>query len=87
MEFKLLNCSNSTADTDVNRGAVTGAIVTGFGRSNLNELLASVNLPIFTQKIYTKCHDEVAKWWQSAAEENMQNAAHEELLRLLLVVI
>lgn len=50
----------------------------GCGRSNLNELLASVDLPILEQKVYADCHDEVATWWKAAAEESMQVAAKEE---------
>ncbi|PZC70925.1 hypothetical protein B5X24_HaOG214606 [Helicoverpa armigera] len=48
------------------------------GRSILNELLASVDLPILEQKVYADCHDEVATWWKAAAEESMQVAAKEE---------
>ncbi|KAL4718598.1 hypothetical protein ACJJTC_018073 [Scirpophaga incertulas] len=78
LEFQLLSSKSSNSDMDINCGAVTGAMLTGFGRSNLNELLASMNLPIFTQNIYSKCHDQVAKWWKEAAEESMQEAAKEE---------
>lgn len=79
MKFKLQTSDNSaTANMDVNRGAVTGAIMIGIGNSNLNELLASVDLPTLTQHHYSKCHDEVAAWWETAAQNSMQEAAKEE---------
>lgn len=78
MQFRLFTSKTSTARMGVNRGAITGAMMTGFGRSNLNELLASIDLPIFTQKTYAKCHDEIGKWWKTAAEDSMQEAAKEE---------
>lgn len=78
IELQLFSSNTSDSGMDVNRGAVTGAMMTGIGRSNLNELLASLDLPVFTQNVYTKCHDEVAKWWKAAAEESMREAAKEE---------
>ena len=78
LELLLFSSNSSNSGMDVNRGAVTGAMMTGSGRSNLNELLASMDLPVFTQNLYAKCHDEVAKWWKAAAEESMQEAAKEE---------
>lgn len=63
---------------NVNHAAVTGAMMVGAGMSNLNELLASVDIPILNQRTYTGCHDEIAKWWKSAAEDSMLNAAKEE---------
>ncbi|CAH2088998.1 unnamed protein product [Euphydryas editha] len=78
MQFQLFSTQSSAAKMDVNQGAVTGALMIGSGKSNLNELLASIDLLTITQFTYEKCHDEIATWWQLAAENSMQAAAQEE---------
>lgn len=68
IELKLQTSDRSNGGMDANHGAVTGAIMIGCGQSNLDELLASVDLPVLGQKRYTKCHDEIANWWEETAE-------------------
>lgn len=62
----------------MNTGAVSGAIAIGIGLSNLNELVASIDLPTVPFRIYSKTHDSLSEMWKSAAEKTMKDAAKEE---------
>lgn len=77
-KLRLQTSDRSKAGMDANHGAVMGAIMIGCGQSNLDELLASVDLPLLRQKRYAKCHDEIGNWWDETAEASMQEAAKEE---------
>lgn len=63
---------------NVNEGAVSGAIMSGIGLTNLNEIAASMDLPVMSLFTYSKCHDKVGDMWKNAAEESMIVAAQEE---------
>lgn len=79
-KFQLKSYDEEKANTtlNVNEGAVSGAILTGIGQTNLNEITASMDLPIMTFRNYSKYHDNVAEMWKTAAEESMLAAANEE---------
>lgn len=59
-------------------GAVSVAIISGIGLTNLNEVTASMDLPVMSFFTYSKCHDKVADMWKRTAEESMIAAAQEE---------
>jgi hypothetical protein len=63
----------------INHAAVIGAMLIGCGCTNLNELLAAMDLPNLGQKSYKKYHVDVSKWWANAAETSMKEAAKEEV--------
>lgn len=63
---------------DINHGAVSGAIMTGSGYSNLKELVASMDLPLIPQSTYNTCHENIAKMWKTAAESSMKEAGKAE---------
>lgn len=78
-EFELSSHDETQKDKlNVNEGAVSGAIISGIGLTNLNELVASMDLPVMSSFTYNKCHDKVAEMWKNAAEESMIVAAQEE---------
>lgn len=64
---------------DLNAGAVSGAIITGIGLSNLNEITASMELPTMPFRLYSKTHDAISVMWKTVAEETMLNAAKQEI--------
>lgn len=79
-KFELSSHDETQKDKlNVNEGAVSGAIVSGIGLTNLNEVVASMDLPVMSLFMYSKCHDKVADMWKNAAEESMIVAAQEEI--------
>lgn len=78
-KFKLSSHDKTQKDKlNVNEGAVSGAIISGIGLTNLNEVAASMILPVMSLFTYSKCHDKVADMWKNTAEESMFAAAQEE---------
>ncbi|KAI8419759.1 hypothetical protein MSG28_008431 [Choristoneura fumiferana] len=75
--FAINSCANHQEMT-VSHAAVTGSILIGCGRTNLNELLTSMDLPTLNGRLYNKCHNDVSDWWATAAEHSMKEAAKEE---------
>ncbi|KAL0852581.1 hypothetical protein ABMA27_016931 [Loxostege sticticalis] len=71
--------TSEEAKLDLNKGAVSGAIMTGIGLSNLNEITASMDLPTMSFRLYSKTHDAISDMWKTAAEETMVNAAKQEI--------
>lgn len=63
---------------DVNTSAVCGIMSIGCGFSNLNELLASMNIPRMSSDTYTKIEDNVGHIINQAAWEEMKRAGAEE---------
>lgn len=63
---------------DLNRGIVAGAILTGNGYSQLQELFAAMDIRFMSNSTYQKCHDEMQKAFEAAAEEEMKAAGEEE---------
>ncbi|XP_048001428.1 uncharacterized protein LOC125238199 [Leguminivora glycinivorella] len=78
LKFVLNTCDDDAMKLDVNAGAVSGAIVTGIGWSNLNEINASMDLPTMSFNLYSSTHDDVAEIWRITAEQTMQKAAEDE---------
>lgn len=76
--FQLKTCHDEESVSDVNHSAVSGSILIGCGLSNLNELAASINLPVLNKSLYSKCHKNLFGWWKLAAETTMNDAAAEE---------
>ncbi|XP_045509000.1 uncharacterized protein LOC123704641 isoform X2 [Colias croceus] len=80
-KFQINSCETSpdeSNDMTINHAALTGAMLIGCGRTNLNELLTAMDLPKLNQKTYNKCHSDVSNWWAVAAETSMKEAAKEE---------
>lgn len=76
--------TSATATTEesrlgLNAGAVSGAIITGIGLSNLNEITASMDLPTMPFRLYSQTHDAISEMWKTAAELTMLNAAKQEI--------
>ncbi|CAH2083550.1 unnamed protein product [Euphydryas editha] len=83
-ESKFVLKTSETATTeesrlDLNGGAVSGAIITGIGLSNLNEITASMDLPTMPFRLYSQTHDAISEMWKTAAELTMLNAAKQEI--------
>lgn len=77
-QFLLKTCQIKTNKLDVNQSAVSGVISIGCGRTNLNELAASIDLPLMNKSIYEKCHVNLFNWWKTTAEATMIEAGKEE---------
>ncbi|KMQ86396.1 hypothetical protein RF55_14620 [Lasius niger] len=63
---------------DVNKGVVSGTILTGTGHKQLEELLAAVDIPCMSNKTYIKYHNEMSETFAAAEEEEMRMAGEEE---------
>ncbi|RVE50457.1 hypothetical protein evm_004882 [Chilo suppressalis] len=80
-KFQVNSCTTSLCESNdmtINHAALTGAMLIGCGRTNLNVLLTAMDLPNINQKTYNKCHSDVSNWWAVAAETSMKEAAREE---------
>ncbi|CAG5001813.1 unnamed protein product [Parnassius apollo] len=71
-------CQEITNALGVNHSAVSDIISIGCGRANLNELAASINLPLISKCTYHKCHDDLYNWWKTTAESSMIEAGKDE---------
>lgn len=78
-KFFLKSDQEQQSNLDLNAGTVSGAIMIGIGLSNLNELIASIDLPTFSFRLYSRFHDSVSTMWKATAEETMLNAAKKEM--------
>ncbi|XP_054008673.1 uncharacterized protein LOC128892331 [Hylaeus anthracinus] len=63
---------------DINRDAVYGTLLTGTGHTQLEELLAAIDVPCMSNKTYLKYESEVYKAFADAAEEEMRFAGEAE---------
>ncbi|XP_070518774.1 uncharacterized protein [Cardiocondyla obscurior] len=63
---------------DVNKGAVCGTILTGTGHTQLEELLAAVDVPCMNNKTYIKYHEKILEAFAIAVDEEMRVAGLEE---------
>ncbi|XP_053995308.1 uncharacterized protein LOC128885335 [Hylaeus anthracinus] len=63
---------------DISRGAVYGTLLTGTGHTQLEELLAAIDVPCMSNKAYLKYESEVCKAFADAAEEKMRFAGEAE---------
>lgn len=78
--------SNITIDGDncdddylnLNLCAVAGTVATGCGNAQLNELLAAMNLPSLSEKLYQKNHLLISKHWERVALDNMTEAGKQD---------
>lgn len=77
-QFMIKTCEDKENELDVNHSAVSGIISIGCGRANLNELAASINLPLISKSTYQRCHDNLYNWWKTTAESCMIQAGKEE---------
>lgn len=69
-------CNKSSMS--VNLAAVTGAINSGQGYSQLDILTAVMNMPNMSNHLYQKLHGEVDDFTKATAWESMSSAAREE---------
>lgn len=69
---------NVIGDLDVNTAAVAGAVSVGIGYSQLEEILAALDLPMMTEPVYQKRHNTVSDTWDKALIKSMNEAAEEE---------
>ncbi|CAG5022804.1 unnamed protein product [Parnassius apollo] len=72
-DFVIESNKEITNALGVNHSAVSGIISIGCGRANLNELAASINLPLIS-----KCYDDLYNWWKTTAESSMIEAGKDE---------
>lgn len=63
---------------NVNLAAVTGAVNSGQGYSQLEILTAVLNMPNMSNRFYEKLHEEVDDFTNATAWESMSSAAKEE---------
>lgn len=64
-------------EISINHAAVTSSML--IGRTSLNELLLSMDLPNFSSYLYDKHLSEVSKWWATAAENSIKEAAEQQM--------
>ncbi|KAK5645076.1 hypothetical protein RI129_006376 [Pyrocoelia pectoralis] len=67
-----------TGKTTVNLAAVTGAVATGIGYSQLTELLAAINIPNMSNKTYIKYHAKLSSVIDAELEKEAAIAGKEE---------
>lgn len=65
-------------DMDINTSAVTGAVCTGIGHRQLEELTAAMDIPAMSSHTYTTYHDKVSDGWERTAVKEMEIAAKRE---------
>ncbi|XP_074035211.1 uncharacterized protein [Leptinotarsa decemlineata] len=65
-------------EMDINSGLAVAAISTGVGFSQLDEIAATVNMPMVTNKTFNKYHDKVSDVLRKSTWDSMQEAAEEE---------
>ncbi|KOB67837.1 hypothetical protein OBRU01_19203 [Operophtera brumata] len=78
-KFPVHTCDPKPKNTlDLNRAAVTGMTVTGIGLTQMSELLAAMNLPQMSQKVYDSTNEYVSREWEKSATIAMETAAKRE---------
>lgn len=75
-ETFIICCNDPEIDLNIN--AIAGAVAIGCGNSQLNELLAAMDLPQISHNIFTKRMDTVNKVWEKGIAISMKEAANEE---------
>ncbi|CAD6224416.1 GSCOCG00013015001-RA-CDS [Cotesia congregata] len=73
-----VNNNNRTKRSDITTGVVLGAVHAGYGCSGLNKILACVNMPLISSKIFKRYEREVGPAIEKAAQESCKRAASEE---------
>ncbi|XP_043476705.1 uncharacterized protein LOC122507836 [Leptopilina heterotoma] len=63
---------------DVNTNAVLGAFHAGIGRTQLNKILACLNVPNITTKVYRQYEQEVGPAIEETARDSCKKSAREE---------
>lgn len=63
---------------DVNLAITLGAISTGIGHSQLEELASTIDMPMMTYKTYSTCHEKVSDKIFSTTWIKMKKAAEQE---------
>ncbi|KOB68075.1 hypothetical protein OBRU01_19060 [Operophtera brumata] len=72
-EFKIKN-----SHENLNKNAVTGAMVAGCGNAQLQNFTAALDLPRITPHMYKKSHDQVCQAWEETSWDEMRKAGEEE---------
>lgn len=63
---------------NTNASLVLGCISTGIGHAQINEIAASLNMPMMSRKTFNGYHETVAQLIRDANFQNMEAAAVEE---------
>lgn len=78
-KFIIDNDASDDNYLNLNSCAVAGAIAIGCGRSQLEEFLSAMNLPVITEHVYDYNHQLISKHWEKVAVENMLEAGKKEM--------
>ena len=65
-------------EKNINSSVVLGAISTGIGYTQVNELASILNMPFVSPNTFNKYHEQVADFIRSSAWHSMEEAAAEE---------
>ncbi|CAG9135197.1 unnamed protein product [Plutella xylostella] len=77
--FKIESENSSKTETvDINVAAATGITATGIGFSQFEELMSAMDVPVFTERYFSKIQDYVYEKWEKTAVESMEAAAMRE---------
>lgn len=63
---------------NINSSLVLGAISTGIGHSQINELAAAIDMPMMSSNTFSDYHEKVADIIRDSARSTMESAAAEE---------
>lgn len=75
---KTITTNENVKNLDVNSSVVLGCISTGIGYSQMNELSASLNMPLMSHNTFNNYHEKVAHVIRNANITLMHEAAVEE---------
>lgn len=84
LQCKMCNCLKHITNEDkseymnVNSAIVLGSISTGIGYSQINEVAASLNIPLMSMKTFNSYHESTAKIIKSSLWKSLGDAAAEE---------
>lgn len=78
IEKIITNEEKMESKLDVNTSLVLGSISTGIGYSQINELAASLNMPLMSPNTFNEYHMKVAHLIRESAWKSMEEAAIEE---------
>ena len=70
--------NNGSFNYDINIRSVWGSISTGKGRSQLNELLGTMNSPCMSQHTFGTIEEQISEWWQEVLQNDMVEAGKVE---------
>lgn len=70
--------SSEPKTLSINEGAVAGSILTGIGYSQMEEIMAAMNIKNMSYTKYKNVHDKLSDAFETAAKKSMKEAGEEE---------